>query len=217
MSETKKRIQTIGEEIANAVSHGVGSLLAVAGTAVLIVFAAIYSDALAVVSSALYGATLIILYTNSTLYHSITNKTAKRVFRVFDHCSIFMLILGTYIPVSLSLLRNWIGWTLFGVNVTCAVVGIVLNSIDLERFDRVSQALYITMGWLVIITIYPVIKAVYLRGGIVGLVLLILGGVFYTVGVIFYRSNRKYMHFIWHFFVLFGSIAHYFFVLFYCI
>lgn len=217
MSKTKKRIQTLGEEIANAVSHGVGSLLAIAGTAVLIVFAAIYSDAIAVVSSALYGATLIILYTNSTLYHSITNKVAKKVFRVFDHCSIFMLILGTYIPVSLSLLRNWIGWTLFGVNVTCAVVGIVLNSINLEKFDKVSQALYIIMGWLVLITIYPVVKAVYSKGGITGLVLLILGGVFYTVGVIFYRSNKKYMHFIWHFFVLFGSITHYFFVLFYCI
>ncbi len=217
MAKVTKHIQSVGEEIANAVSHGVGSLLAIAGTVVLIVFAAIYSDALAIVSSALYGTTLIILYTNSTLYHSITNKTAKRVFRVFDHCSIFMLILGTYIPVSLSLLRNWIGWTLFGINVTCAVVGIVLNSINLEKFDKISQILYIIMGWLVVITAYPVFKAVFARGGVLGIVLLGLGGVFYTVGVVFYRSNKKYMHFIWHFFVLFGSLSHYFFVLFYCI
>ena len=143
MATKQKRIQTIGEEIANAISHGVGSLLSIAATAVLIVYAAIHSDALAVVSSALYGATLIILYTNSTLYHSLTNKTAKKVFRIFDHCSIFLLILGTYIPVSLSLMRNWIGWTLFGINMGCTALGIVFNSINLEKATKLSLILYI--------------------------------------------------------------------------
>ncbi|MGN0173353.1 MAG: hemolysin III family protein [Acutalibacteraceae bacterium] len=215
MSHSKRHIQSIGEEIANAISHGVGSLLAIAGTAVLIVYAAIYSDIMGVVSAALYGATLIILYTNSTLYHSLTNKTAKKVFRIFDHCSIFILILGTYIPVSLSLLGNWIGWTLFGVNVACAVLGIVFNSIDLERWDKVSQILYIIMGWSVVLTAYPVYKAIMAKG-VGGLILLLAGGILYTVGVVFYKSDRKYWHFIWHFFVLGGSVLHYFFVMYYC-
>ena len=215
MSHSKRHIQSIGEEIANAISHGVGSLLAIAGTAVLIVYAAIYSDIMGVVSAALYGATLIILYTNSTLYHSLTNKTAKKVFRIFDHRSIFILILGTYIPVSLSLLGNWIGWTLFGVNVACAVLGIVFNSIDLERWDKVSQILYIIMGWSVVLTAYPVYKAIMAKG-VGGLILLLAGGILYTVGVVFYKSDRKYWHFIWHFFVLGGSVLHYFFVMYYC-
>ena len=216
MSKTKRHIQSIGEEIANAVSHGVGSLLAIAGTVVLIVFAACFSDALAVVSSCLYGATLIILYTNSTLYHSLTNATAKKVFRIFDHCSIFLLILGTYIPVSLSLMRNWIGWTLFGINMACTVLGIVFNCINLEKFSRLSLALYVIMGWSVVLTFVPVVRAILSRG-VFGLIMLVLGGLFYTFGIIFYKSDKKYMHFIWHFFVLAGSVLHYFFVLFYCI
>lgn len=215
MSQNKRHVQSIGEEIANAISHGVGSLLSVAGTVVLIVFAALNSDAMAVVSASLYGATLIILYTNSTLYHAITNKTAKKVFRVFDHCSIFMLILGTYIPVSLSLVRGWVGWTLFGINAGCTILGIVFNSINLEKFAKPSVILYLIMGWSVLMTVVPVFKAIIARG-IGGLVLLILGGILYTVGIIFYKSDKKYAHFIWHFFVLGGSILHYFFVMFYC-
>lgn len=216
MSKTKRHIQSVGEEIANAISHGVGSLLSIAGTVVLIVFAALNSDALGVVSASLYGATLIILYTNSTLYHSLTNATAKKVFRIFDHCSIFLLILGTYIPVSLALMRNWIGWVLFGINMGCTVLGILFNSINLEKFSRLSLALYVIMGWSVVLTIVPVVSAVLSRG-VFGLILLVLGGLFYTFGILFYKSDKKYMHFIWHFFVLGGSVLHYFFVLFYCI
>ena len=216
MSKTKRHIQSVGEEIANAISHGVGSLLSIAGTVVLIVFAALNSDALGLVSACLYGATLIILYTNSTLYHSLTNATAKKVFRIFDHCSIFLLILGTYIPVSLALMRNWIGWVLFGINMGCTVLGILFNSINLEKFSRLSLALYVIMGWSVVLTIVPVVSAVLSRG-VFGLILLVLGGLFYTFGILFYKSDKKYMHFIWHFFVLGGSVLHYFFVLFYCI
>ena len=216
MSKTKRHIQSVGEEIANAISHGVGSLLSIAGTVVLIVFAALNSDALGVVSASLYGATLIILYTNSTLYHSLTNATAKKVFRIFDHCSIFLLILGTYTPVSLALMRNWIGWVLFGINMACTVLGILFNSINLEKFSRLSLALYVIMGWSVVLTFVPVVRAVLSRG-VWGLILLVLGGLFYTFGILFYKSDKKYMHFIWHFFVLGGSVLHYFFVLFYCI
>ncbi len=209
-------VQTVGEEIGNAISHGVGSLLAIAGTVVLIVYACFHSDAYGIVSSCLYGASLIVLYTNSTLYHSLTNPKAKAVFQIFDHCSIFVLILGTYIPVSLSLLRGWMGWTLFGVNVACAVLGIVFNSIDLVRFKKVSMIMYIIMGWSVLLTAYHVYLKIMAHGAL-GLVLLLGGGIFYTVGVVFYKKKKKYMHFIWHFFVLAGSILHYFFVMFYCI
>ena len=137
MSKVKvKRKQTLGEEIANAVSHGIGALLGIAGTAVLIVYAAIYSDVWGIVSAALYGGTLILLYTFSTLYHSITHTKAKGVLQIFDHCSIFLLIFGTYIPVCLSLMRNWLGWVLFGIKAACAVIGVVLNSIDIQKFKK---------------------------------------------------------------------------------
>ena len=128
--------QSLGEEISNAISHGVGALLSIAGTVVLIVRAAMMGRAIGVVSAALYGASLILLYTFSSLYHSLTHRGAKRVFQVFDHCSIFILILGTYIPICLTLLGGWVGWTIFGVIAACAVVGIVFNSVNLARWHR---------------------------------------------------------------------------------
>lgn len=208
--------QSLGEEIGNAISHGVGSALSIAGTVVLIVYACFCSDAYGIVSSALFGASLIILYTNSTLYHSLTNKRAKAVFQIFDHCSIFMLILGTYIPVSLSLLRGWMGWTLFGINTACTVLGVIFNSIDLVKYKKLSMIMYIIMGWSVLLTAYPVYVKIMERG-VLGLIFLIIGGVLYTGGIVFYKLKKKYMHFIWHFFVLAGSAFHYFFVMFTCI
>lgn len=209
----EKRKQTFGEEIANAVSHGIGALLGVAGTAVLIVYAAIYSDVWGIVSAALYGGTLIILYTFSTLYHSITHTKAKGILQIFDHCSIFLLIFGTYIPVCLSLMRNWLGWVLFGINAACAVIGVVLNSINMQKFKKFSMVLYIVMGWSVLMMAKPVFQKLDILGG----TFLVIGGVLYTLGIIFYKSKRKYMHFIWHFFVLGGSIFHYFFVMITCL
>jgi len=211
----KKSIaQTLGEEIANAISHGCGSLLAIAGTVILIVKAALTSGALAVVSVSLYGASLIILYSFSSLYHAITHKTAKKVLRIFDHCSIFLLILGSYIPVSLCLIGGARGWWLFGINTACTVLGIVLNSISLERWKKLSMILYIVMGWSVITSLGTVVALTPTAG----IVLLALGGVLYTLGIIFYKNKSvKFMHFIWHLFVLGGSILHYFFILNYCI
>lgn len=209
----EKRKQTLGEEIANAVSHGIGALLGVAGTAVLIVYAAIYSDVWGIVSAALYGGTLIILYTFSTLYHSITHTKAKGILQIFDHCSIFLLVFGTYIPVCLSLMRNWLGWVLFGINAACAVIGVVLNSINMQKFKKFSMVLYIVMGWSVLMMAKPVFQKLDILGG----TFLVIGGVLYTLGIIFYKSKRKYMHFIWHFFVLGGSIFHYFFVMITCL
>ena len=211
MSKKIKRIQSLGEEIANAISHGAGTLLSVAGLVVLIVTACTHDmGAIAIVSAALYGAGLTILYTSSSLYHSLTNIRAKKLFRIFDHCSIFLLILSSYIPIFLVVIGGALGWTMFGISVFCTVIGIVFNSINLERWDKISQVLYIIMGWQAIIIIVPL----YRIFDTMEFILLIAGGVAYTAGVIFYRNNRlKYMHFIWHIFVLIGSVLHYFMIL----
>lgn len=213
MAEGKRfALQTLGEEIANSVSHGLGALMAIAGAVIVIVSACINSDAMGVVGASIYGASLIILYTFSTLYHSITNPTAKGVFRIFDHCSIFILILGTYTPICFTILKGKIGWTLFSINTLCTVIGVVFNSIDMKRWQKLSMALYIIMGWLIIISFKSLVSAVPLKG----LVLLVAGGIAYTLGIIFFTLKQKYMHFIWHIFVLAGSILQYFFVLLYC-
>ncbi len=207
------RIQTLGEEIANAVSHGVGSLLAIAACVIVIVRAAFTSTAIGVVSACIYGASLILLYTFSSLYHSLTNARAKSVFRIFDHCSIFLLILGTYTPICLWMLKGALGWTLFGVNTFCSVLGIVLNSIALKKFQKISMILYICMGWSVVASIKEVLALIPFWG----MMFLLIGGLLYTFGIIFYKAKKiKYMHFIWHLFVLGGSVMHYFFMLFYC-
>ena len=211
--ENKVRVQTLGEEIANAVSHGVGSLLAIAACVIVIVRAAFHSTAMGIVSACIYGASLVILYTFSSLYHSLTNRKAKSVFRIFDHCSIFLLIVGTYTPICLWMLKGALGWVLFGINAFCSVLGIVLNSINLKKFQKLSMVLYILMGWSVIMSIKNVIAIIPFAG----MMFLLIGGLLYTFVIIFYKMKRiKYMHFIWHLFVLGGSIVHYFFILFYC-
>ena len=202
---------TLGEEIFSSVTHGVGSLLSVAGTVVLIVFAAIYSDAWSVVGCAVFGASLIILYCMSTLYHAITNPRAKSFFRIMDHNTIFFLIAGTYTPITISILRGTIGWVLFGIVWGAAVIGIVLNSIDLEKFRKPSVVCYIAMGWVIIIAIRPLLRVMNAWS----LWLLVGAGVFYTVGVIFYAIKKvKYFHSVWHIFTVVGSVCHYFSVLF---
>lgn len=214
MSDVKKfNSQSLGEEIANAVSHGIGTLLAIAATAVLIVRTCVYGKPIGIVSASLYGATMILLYCFSTLYHSLTNRKAKKVFQIFDHCSIFLLILGTYIPISLTMVGGFTGWLLFGIIAFLTVLGIVFNSIDLVRWHKISVVLYVLMGWTIVMFGKSVLGAIP-KGGLAWLV---GGGVLYTVGVIFYAlKKRKYMHFIWHLFVLGGTIFHYFFIFFYC-
>lgn len=207
-----RKLYTRGEEIFNAVTHGVGTLLSIAALVVGVVFAALYGDAWCVVSAAVYGATLIILYCMSTLYHAITNPTAKKVLRVFDHCSIFFLIAGTYTPYTLVTLRGPWGWSLFGVVWGAAILGIVLNAISIERFKKFSIVCYVAMGWVVILAVNPLLQALPMPG----FWLLIGGGVVYTLGIIFYRlKNVRYAHSIWHLFVLGGSVLHFFSVLLY--
>lgn len=202
--------QSILEEVANSISHGTGALLAAAGTWILIVYASIHSDTIGLVSAALYGASLILLYSVSSLYHAMTRYKAKKVFQILDHCSIFVLIWGTYIPVALSLVGGAKGWIIFSVQAACAVIGIVLNAIDLKRFHRFSLVLYVVMGWAIVVSANTVLMAV----DRMGFWLLLGGGIAYTAGIYFYvKNNQKYMHFIWHLFVIAGSLLHYFFVL----
>lgn len=202
-----KKQYTLGEEIFNSVSHGTGALLAIAGCVVLIVFSAIYGGAWEVVSASIYGATLIILYTMSTLYHALTNPKAKRVFRILDHNTIFLLIAGTYTPYTLVSIRGALGWTIFGIIWGVAILGITLNSVNLEKFKKFSMICYIAMGWAIVLAIKPLVQAIPL----ISTVFLLVGGVCYSIGIPFYkRKQTKYMHSIWHLFVIAGSVFHYF-------
>lgn len=219
--------QSRGEEIANSVSHGVGIVLSVAGTVALLCRASGQSG-VAVASAWIYGVSLILLYSFSTLYHSVNRENTKRVLRVFDHCSIYLLIVGTYAPISLVLIgriaeKPVTGAVIFGINTLCMIVGIVLSAVDISRFRKITLALDVAMGWLVILSI----RYVYAASGTSGLFLLASGGIVYTVGVIFYVLGKKrenpdageagaYRHFLWHLFVLAGSILHYLFVYGYC-
>lgn len=198
---------TLGEEIFNAVSHGVGGLLGIAGTAVLIVLAALHSDPIGIVACSVYGGSLIVLYTMSTLYHAITNRHAKKFFRIMDHDTIFLLIAGTYTPITLVPLRGALGWTLFGVVWGAAIIGIVLNSINLERFRKISVVCYVAMGWVIIFAIKPMIE----RCTPLSLWFLLIGGLFYTVGIVFYAiKSKRYFHSVWHLFTITGSVFHFF-------
>ncbi len=212
-TEKKKRAQTMGEELANTISHGVGALLAAVGAAPLIVRGMMSGSGKTVFSLTAYGLSLILLYTASAVYHAVRHPEVKRALRVMDHCSIFVLILGTYIPMSLLVVGGRTGWMLFLTNTTLAVIGITLNAIDLKRFDRLSLVLYALMGWLIVAALRAIVQAL----PPLGLGLLVAGGVAYTVGILFYKSQRRYMHFVWHLFVLAGSALQYACIALYCI
>lgn len=214
MSSPSSRPYTPGEEIANSVTHGIGIVLAIVGLGVLIAFASRFGDARHIASVAIYGATLILLYTASTLYHGIPLPRAKAVFRTLDHIAIFLLIAGTYTPFTLINLRGAWGWTLFGTVWGIALFGVVFELTSLRRFRRVSLMLYLGMGWAVVIAAKPLVAS--MAPG--GLVLLVAGGLFYTLGVAFYVWERLlYHHAVWHLFVLGGSVCHFFTVLFHVI
>lgn len=199
------------EEVANAISHGVGALLSIAALVILIVHAALYGDAWHVVSFAIFGASLVILYTCSTLLHSLRGK-AKEIFEVLDHSAIYLLIAGSYTPFLLVTLRGVSGWTLFGIIWGLALAGIVFKAYFVKRFVLLSTLFYIGMGWIIIFA-FPALLDRLPMGGIVWLV---IGGVLYTVGSIFYVWRRiPYHHAIWHVFVIGGSVSHFFAVLLY--
>jgi hemolysin III len=205
-SKTYRKL-TNGEEIINAITHGIGSLLSIAALVVLIVVAGRHGDIWHLVSFSIYGSTLILLYLSSTLYHSFSNQKVKNLFARFDHISIFLLIAGTYTPILLTSMRGIWGWTLFGIIWGLAIAGAVIRSIYLHRFRKLMVAVYLLMGWMFVLAG----KQIYLSLPSVSLTFLILGGIAYSVGVIFYMwRSLPYAHGIWHLFVLAGSVLHFF-------
>jgi len=205
---------TLAEEIANSITHGVGIVFGIAALAIMTSFASLYGNAWHVVSCSIYGSTLIIAYISSTLYHSIPHQGAKAVFRVLDHASIFLLIAGTYTPFTLVNLRDSWGWWLFGGIWTLAIFGIIIQATSLRKNRKLSITLCVIMGWLVVIAAKPMITSVDMHG----LILLFIGGVMYTGGIVFYVCKKiPYNHAIWHLFVLAGSVLHFLSVLFYVI
>lgn len=202
---------SLGEELVSSISHGVGTALSVSACVLCVVKAAqdyAYVKAAGVVSAAIYGFTMIMLYCMSTLYHALPTGDAKRVFRVIDHCSVFLLIAGTYTPYALVSLRGALGWTVFGVIWGLTAVGIVFNAIDVDRFQKVSAIINLGMGWMIVFTAGKLIPAI---GGL-GMKLLITGGIIYSIGALLYSigSRARYIHSVFHFFVLGGSVFFFF-------
>ncbi|HEU0013804.1 MAG TPA: hemolysin III family protein [Longimicrobium sp.] len=194
------------EELANALTHGAGVVASVVGAAVLIVVAARRGGTMDVVTTAVFGATLVLLYTASTLYHAVRSPRLKTRLKVFDHCAIYLLIAGTYTPFTLLGLRGGWGWSLFGVAWGLAAAGVVFKLFFTGRFPRLSTAIYIGMGWMVVIAIVPMLDR--LSGAT--LAWLVAGGLAYTAGTAFYHNHRiPYAHAVWHLFVLAGSVCHY--------
>lgn len=199
-------------EVANAVTHGFGTGLAVAALVLLIVYPVIYGNAWHVVSFTIYGVSLVLLYLCSTLYHSFQSKRVKHFFRILDHSAVFLLIAGTYTPFTLVTLRGPLGWTMFGVIWGLAAAGVMFKAFFVDRYAVVSTIFYVLMGWLIAISLKPLAQNIA-PGGII---LLIAGGVLYSAGVFFYaRTKNLINHAIWHLFVLGGSICHFFSVLYY--
>lgn len=201
---------TVGEEIANAITHGVGALLGVAALIILVWYALTVGTVWHLVSGVIYGSSLILLYMASTLYHAITNMRAKRILQLMDHAAIFILIAGTYTPFLLVNLRGPWGWSLFAVIWTIAIAGVFLETMKKKRIKWLSLTLYLGLGWMAVIAVKPMLELV----NSTALWLLLAGGLSYTLGVVFYVwKSMRYHHAIWHLFVLGGSVLHFFSVL----
>lgn len=207
-------IYTFGEELAHGLTHGIGALLAIAGLTILVAKAYVWGNATAVVAAAVFGASLVLMYTASTLFHTIPHPAlpqAKRVFRILDHCFIYVLIAGTYTPFTLVTLAGTWGWSLFGFVWGLAIVGIGFKVFTTGRFEALSLVVYLLMGWCGLVAVKPLYHALPATG----LWWLVAGGLSYSFGVIFYMLERlRYHHAIWHVFVLGGSVCHFFTVLF---
>jgi len=205
---------TTGEEIANAVIHGIGALLSIAALVLLVVFSAINGQPWSIFSSVIYGSSLIILYLSSTLYHGFQRKKIKDLFEIFDHSAIYILIAGTYTPFALITLSGRLGWIIFSVVWVLAAIGIIFKIFFVKRFRILSTILYIAMGWLVVFAMEPLVTNLDFWG----VFWLVIGGILYTVGTIFYVWRKiPYHHALWHLIVLAGSICHFFSVFFYVI
>lgn len=199
------RPPTLGEEIANSITHGIGAALSIAGLVAMVVVAAHDRPAWQVAACAIYGTSLVLMYMSSTMYHALANNRAKRVFKILDHSSIYLLIAGTYTPVTLITLRGPRGWTLFGVVWGLCVCGVIFKSLWIGRQKAASTVVYLLMGWCVVFAIRPLLAALPWTG----FVWLLAGGLCYTAGVAFYVNSSRFAHSIWHLFVLAGSVCQY--------
>ena len=207
---------TLGEEITNSITHGLGVLFGITILVLTIVMSAHNHNAVGVVASSIYGVSMIIMFLISCLYHAFSPRIgAKKVFRVIDHCDIYVFIAGSYTPFCISLIGGTTGWTLFGIIWGCALLGVLLNSINLEKFKVFSLILYLVMGWMVLISFNSLYNVLPTRG----LILLLGGGIVYTLGAVLYAigSKVRYMHSVFHLFVLAGCILQSFSILFYAI
>ncbi len=200
------RLRLAREELANALTHGVGAAAALAAGAVLVTLAALRGDGWILAASIVFGVAMLLLYTSSTLYHAVTHPVVKGRLKVFDHCAIYLLIAGTYTPFTLVGLRGPTGWWLFGAIWTLALAGVVFKLFYTGRFRRLSTFIYIAMGWLVVVAAKPMFHA--LDAATLGW--LLAGGIAYTAGTVFYlRPHARWSHAIWHLFVIVGSLCHY--------
>lgn len=211
MADTKlEKFYTFGEELTNCISHGIGTMLSISALVLLIIRAAVHAPAghtgACVVGFTIFGVTLVLLYSMSTLYHAMLPDGARKVFRILDHTSIYALIAGTYTAFCLSILRGGWGWSLFGVIWGLAVLGITLDAVFACRLKKFSLVLYLLMGWLMVIAIRPLLAVI----PPISMKFLVWGGILYTAGAVFFVIRKKWMHTVWHFFVLTGSILHFF-------
>ena len=207
---------TLGEEINNAISHGLGVLLGILALVLTIIFSVKRNNTVGIVSSCIYGTTMITMYLVSCLYHALSPRLkAKKVFRIIDHCDIYIFIAGCYTPYCLSLIGGSLGWIIFAIIWISAIIGVLLNVIDLEKFQVPSTIMYLIMGWMIIFS-YNKISSLLPKAG---LILLISGGVAYTIGAILYTigAKKKYFHSVFHIFVLLGSTLQFFSILLYAI
>jgi len=202
------------EEIANTITHGLGILFSVAGLVVLVVFAVMNGTAIHIVSCSIYGMSLVLMYSTSTLYHMARRPSLKRVLRILDHSAIYILIAGTYTPFSLLVLKGGWGWTVFGIAWGLAIIGLAHKALFMGRYPILSVLIYICMGWIILVAVKPLFNVFYGWG----LTLLVAGGIVYTLGIIFYAMRKMpYNHAVWHLFVLGGSILQYCSLLFFVI
>jgi len=200
------------EEKLNVISHGIGLVLSIVALVLLVVHSSMYGNGFHIVSFSIYGASLIVLYSASTMYHYVQSPRLRQKLNIFDHAAIYILIAGTYTPFTLVVLKGWIGWTIFGVSWALAIFGVIFKIFYTGKYDKISTIAYVLMGWLIIFAIKPLISSFPVEG----LLWLLSGGIFYTVGAILYSLRSiKFNHAIFHIFVLLGSFSHFIAVFFY--
>lgn len=216
MSKNIKAKYTLGEEIVNAITHGIGALFGIVALVLTIIFSAKNNNTIGLISSIIYGASMIFMFTTSCIYHALSPKIkGKKIMRIIDHCDIYVFIAGCYTPFCLSTIGGVQGWVIFAINWACALIGIILNSINLEKFKIPAFLIYLIMGWMIIFSF----KSLQLNLAPMGIKLLLLGGIIYTLGAVFYLigAKKRYIHSVFHVFVLLGAISQFFSILLYSI